>query len=229
EELLAREQAARAEAEHSAESIRRLQALTDSALARLKLDDLLHDMIVRIRDLLATDAAAILLLTEDGQSLSVRAAIGLGETASNLCIPVGEGVSGSIAASCAPLVVEDLSAVEVINPVLRQNARSLIGAPLIVGGQLIGVIHADTARPRRFTEDDVRLVRLAAGRRRLAIEQSRLFAAERAGPRPGPGVLPKTTCGWCDWRPTASRWLSSSRAFTKSSGRRGARPKRPTG
>jgi len=183
EELLAREQAARAEAEHSAESIRRLQALTDSALARLKLDDLLDDMIVRIRDLLATDAAAILLLTEDGQSLSVRAAIGLGETASNLRIPVGEGVSGSIAASCAPLVVEDLSAVEVINPVLRQNARSLIGAPLIVGGQLIGVIHADTARPRRFTEDDVRLVRLAADRVALAIEQSRLYEVERQARR----------------------------------------------
>src|SRR5215813_7859137 len=45
EELLAREQAARAEAEHSAESIRRLQALTDSALARLTLDDLLHEML----------------------------------------------------------------------------------------------------------------------------------------------------------------------------------------
>src|SRR5215813_8560079 len=60
EELLAREQAARAEAEHSAESIRRLQALTDSALARLTLDDLLHEMLARIRELLATDAAAIL-------------------------------------------------------------------------------------------------------------------------------------------------------------------------
>src|SRR5262245_12837195 len=84
EELLAREQAARAEAERSAESIRRLQALTDSALARLTLDDLLREMLARIGELLATDAAAILLLTEDGQSLSVRATIGWDEAATGM-------------------------------------------------------------------------------------------------------------------------------------------------
>src|SRR5215813_5517689 len=170
EELLAREQAARAEAQHSAESIRRLQAVTDSALAPLTLDDLLHEMLSRIRELLATDFAAILLLTEDEQSLSVRATIGLEEAAMGQSVPVGQGVAGSIAASRAPLIVEDISAVEVINPVLQRNARSLIGAPLIVEGRLIGVIHADTTRPRRFTVDDVRLLNLADDQLALAPE-----------------------------------------------------------
>jgi len=183
EELLAREQAARAEAEHSAESIRRLQAVTDSALAPLTLDDLLHEMLSRILELLATDFAVILLLTEDEQSLSVRATIGWEETVTGLLVPVGQGVAGSIAASRAPLVVEDLSKVEVINPVLRRNVRSLIGAPLIVEGRLIGVIHADTARPRRFTEDDVRLLQLAADRVALAIEQTRLYEVEQQARR----------------------------------------------
>jgi PAS domain S-box-containing protein len=179
EELLARERAARATAEHSAESIRRLQQVTDSALKRLTLDDLLREMLARIRDLLATDSAAILLLTEDAQSLSVRAAIGLEERMTGLSVPFGRGVAGSIAASRAPLVVEDLSAVEVVNPVLLRNARSLIGAPLIVEGRLIGVIHANTTRPRRFTEDDVRLLQLAADRVALAVEHARLYEVEQ--------------------------------------------------
>jgi PAS domain S-box-containing protein len=179
EELLAREQAARADAEHSAESIRRLQAVTDSALAPLTLDDLLHEMLLRIRELLATDYSVILLLTEDEQSLSVRATIGWDETVKGLLVPVGRGAVGSIAANRAPLVVEDLSTVEVIHPILRQKARSLIGAPLIVEGRLIGVIHADTARPRRFTEDDVRLLQLAADRVALAIEHMRLYEVEQ--------------------------------------------------
>jgi PAS domain S-box-containing protein len=183
EELLAREREARAEAEHSAESIRRLQAVTDSALLRLSPDDLLREMLARIRELLATDSAAILLLTEDGQSLSVRATIGLKEAPTDLRIPVGQGVAGSIAASRAPLVVEDISAVEVINPVLRRNAHSLIGAPLIVEGRLIGVIHADATRPRRFTEDDVRLLQLAADRVALAIEHARLYEVEQQARR----------------------------------------------
>ncbi|HEV2665959.1 MAG TPA: PAS domain-containing protein, partial [Blastocatellia bacterium] len=183
EELLAREQAARADAEHAAESIRRLQAVTDSALTPLTLDDLLREMLLRIRELLATDFAAILLLTEDEQSLSVRATIGWEETVTGLLVPVGQGVAGAIAASRATLVVEDLSKVEVINPVLRRNARSLIGAPLIIEGRLIGVIHADTARPRRFTKDDVRLLQLAADRVALAIEHARLYEVEQQARR----------------------------------------------
>jgi len=183
EELLVSERAARDETEHAAESIRRLQAVTDSALARLTLDDLLREMLARIRELLATDSASILLLTEDGQSLSVRATIGFEDAATGLRVPFGKGVAGSIAASRAPLVVEDLSAVEAPNPVLGQNARSLIGAPLIVEERLIGVIHADTTRPRRFTEGDLRLLQLAADRVALAIEQSRLYEVERQARR----------------------------------------------
>jgi PAS domain S-box-containing protein len=183
EELLARERAARAEAEHSAESIRRLQAVTDSGFVRLTLDDLLYEMLDRIRELLAADSAVILLLTEDGQALTVRATIGLGEGATGQIVPLGEGVAGSIAASRAPLIVEDLSAVKVINPALRRNTRSLIGAPLIVEGRLIGVIHANAIRPRRFTEDDVRLLQLAADRVALAIEHARLYEVEQQARR----------------------------------------------
>ncbi len=182
EELLAREQAARAKAEHAAESIQRLQALTDSALGRLSLDDLLCEMLARIRELIETDSAAILLSTEDGQSLSVRATIGE-DIAIGLSFHIGQGVPGSIAANRAPLVVEDISASETPIPDLRGNSRSLIGAPLIVEGRLIGVIYGATTRPRRFTEDDVRLLQLAADRVALAIEHARIYEVERQARR----------------------------------------------
>src|SRR5262245_6871172 len=140
-------------------------------------------MMARIRELLSTDSAAILLLTEDGQSLSVRATIGWAGAATGLSVPIGQGVAGSIAESRAPLVVEDIAALEAPSPVLRRTARSLIGAPLIVEGRLIGVIHADTTRPRRFTEEDVRLLQLAADRVALAIEHARIYEFERQARR----------------------------------------------
>src|SRR5262249_57292892 len=118
-------------------------------------------------------------LTEDGQSLSVRATIGWAGAATGLSVPIGQGVAGSIAESRAPLVVEDIAALEAPSPVLRQQARSLIGAPLIVEGRLIGVIHADTILARRFTESDLRLLQLAADRIALAIEQTRLYEVEK--------------------------------------------------
>jgi signal transduction histidine kinase/ActR/RegA family two-component response regulator len=152
-------------------------------LAHLTLEDSLPEMLRRIQELLETDSAAVLLLSEDGQSLVVRAAIGLQEEVIGLRIPLGRGVAGSIAASRVPLVVEDLSVVEVINPILRRKARSLIGAPLIVKGELIGVIHADTSKLKRFAENDVRLLQLATDRVALAIEQRRLYEVEQQARR----------------------------------------------
>lgn len=183
EELLAREKAARAEVEHAAESIRRLQAVTDSSLGRLGLEDLLRETLWRVRELLEADSGAILLTTEDGRSLVVRAAIGPEEAAIGAYISYGEGIAGSIAARRAPIILDDIASVTVVNPLLRQAARSLVGAPLIVEGRLIGVIHADTTASRRFTESDLRLLQLAADRIALAVEQTRLYDVEKQARR----------------------------------------------
>ena len=153
-------------------------------LVRLTLDDLLHEMLDPYsgiaRNRLRRDP-----LVDGGRAVVDPCAprSDWEEDATGLIVPIGRGVAGSIAANRAPLVVEDLSAVEVINPVLRRNARSLIGAPLIVEGRLIGVIHADATQPRRFTEDDVRLLQLAADRVALAIEHARLYEVEQQARR----------------------------------------------
>ena len=58
--------------------------------------------------------------------------------------------------------------------------KSLLGVPLLVGGQTLGVLHVGTLTHRRFTRADVDLLQLAADRAAIAIEHARLFEAERA-------------------------------------------------
>jgi PAS domain S-box-containing protein len=179
-ELLVSEQVARAQAEKAAEIIRRLQYVTDVALQRLTLDDLLHEILSRVRDLLMVDSVTILLLTDDERHLTARATIGLdGELAREVPVLFGQGVVGRIAASRSPLVIEDISKVEVVRSTLRENICSMIGTPLLIEGRVIGVIHADTIKPRQFTEDDVRLLQLVADRIASAIDRARLYEAER--------------------------------------------------
>jgi PAS domain S-box-containing protein len=181
EQLLSREQAARIEAEKAIETVKRLQAVTDTALQHLSVDDLLKEMLVRVRELLEIDSVAILLLSDDGQHLVLSAGMGLEkELAGEVRVPVGSGIAGRIAMGREPLVVTDLSQVEVHNPILRDNIASLIGAPLIVKDKVIGVIHADTTQPRNFTPEDVRLLQLVADRMALAIDHAHLYAAEQA-------------------------------------------------
>ncbi|HTF37445.1 MAG TPA: ATP-binding protein, partial [Blastocatellia bacterium] len=177
-QLLVLEQTARSKAEEAAEIVRRLQTVTDTALSHLALDDLLREMLVRIQEYLGADAAAILLVTEDGKYLAGRIAIGL-EDEATVRVPMGRGVAGRIAISRAPLIVDDLSKVEVVSSILSENVRSLVGAPLMIGDRVIGVIHVDTIEAHSFTQDDVSLLQLAADRVAPAIEHARLYEAEQ--------------------------------------------------
>ena len=177
-QLLVREQAARSEAEEAAQTIWRLQRVTDTALSHLALDELLREMLGRIQDLLGADAAAILLVTEDGKYLAGRIAIGLEEEA-RVRVPMGRGVAGRIAITGEPVIVDDLSKAEVVSSILSENACSLVGAPLFIEDRVIGVILVDTLKPHSFTQDDVSLLQLAADRVAPAIEHARLYEAER--------------------------------------------------
>jgi len=178
--LLERERAARREAETALERVRRFESVTEFALAQLELDDLLRELLGRVRTVLAADVATVLLLDEDRRSLTVRACVGLDpENEAEVPIPVNRGVAGRIAAARRPVVVDDLSQVEVLGPGLR-SMRSLLGAPLMLEGRVIGVLHVATAARGRFDEHDVHLLQLVADRVAPAIDRARLIEQDRA-------------------------------------------------
>jgi signal transduction histidine kinase len=98
-------------------------------------------------------------------------------------IAFGEGVAGRIAATREPVVVDDLRTVEVANPLLREEFRSLAGAPMLVDMRLVGVLHVASVAARHFTDTDIRLLQLGAQRVASLIEQSRLYAEEQVSRR----------------------------------------------
>ena len=164
------------------EHLRALQSIVDAALTHLELDALLDELLVRTRDLLRADTAAILLLDADANELVARAAKGLEEEVeAGIRVPVGRGFAGRIAAERRTVVIDDVDHAEPVNPILRQKRiRSLLGAPLLVRGEVIGVVHVGTLVPRTFTPDDHELLQLVADRAALAIAHGRAYEAERA-------------------------------------------------
>ena len=167
------------------ERLRRLQALTDAALSQLEVEDLLSTLLQRVRDLLDADTCAALLLDPDRQELVARAAVGIEEEVEQgVRIPVGRGFAGRVAATGRPSIVEDVDHADIFNPILREKGiKSLLGVPLVVHGDVIGVLHVGTLAPRRFTEDDIELLQLAADRVAVAIDRARVYEAERSARR----------------------------------------------
>jgi signal transduction histidine kinase len=157
------------------EVLRRIEVVTDTALARLSLDELLTELLGRLRDVLGVDTAAILLV--EGDTLRARAAKGLEEEVEQgVRIPIGRGFAGRVAAEKRPIHIADVEHTNVLNPILREKGvRSLLGVPILVEDQVIGVLHIGTLRPRHFTGEDEQLLQIVADRIGLGIEYSRLY------------------------------------------------------
>src|SRR5436309_15597688 len=164
-----------------AERLRRLQVITDAALAHLELDALLDTLLLRVRDVLEVDTCAVLLLDEAMNELVARAAVGIEEEVEQgIRIPVGRGFAGRVAADRSPVVLDDVDHADVLNPILREKGiKSMLGVPLVAGGGVLGVMHVGTLTPRRFADDDVNLLQLAGDRAAIAIEHARAYEAER--------------------------------------------------
>jgi serine phosphatase RsbU (regulator of sigma subunit)/anti-sigma regulatory factor (Ser/Thr protein kinase) len=174
------ERAARADAEAALERLAQLQALTDSALANLHLDDLLRVLLERIVVMLNADTSAILLVDEDGTSLVARAAHGLEEEVERgFRLPIGEGFAGRVAAERRPITIPVKPGL-VVNPLMfEKGIKRLLGVPLLVAGDLIGVLHVGRLSDREFTDDDADLLQAAGDRAAVAIEHDRLFEQQR--------------------------------------------------
>ncbi len=153
--------------------------LSDPALSELSLEELLDELLVRIRDALSVDTVAILLLDEESHQLVARAAKGIEEEVEQgVRIPIGQGFAGRIAAERVAIFIADVDHADILNPILREKRiRSLLGIPLVVEGDLIGVLHVGSLKPRTFGQKDLAVLQVAAARAGPGIERARLFSA----------------------------------------------------
>jgi putative methionine-R-sulfoxide reductase with GAF domain len=155
-----------------AEKLRGIQSITDRALSMLDPDDLLAALVERVRDALQADTAAVLLLDRPSGQLVATAAAGLEEEVrQGVRIQLGRGFAGQIAAQRRPVILDEVDHTKVVNPILlAKGIRSLMGAPLLTDGEVVGVLHVGTLHPRRFTVQDVDLLQLAADRAAIAVQ-----------------------------------------------------------
>lgn len=161
-------------AEKAARRVRSLEQVTDVALAQLPLDDLLAELLSRIGAVLELDSAAIFLTDEDGEALAVRATHGLPDGA-GIRVRLGEGCAGRAAKERRALRLDDIQTTDDLDPLFRTTEiRALLAVPLAVEGRVIGVVQVGARHQRRFSDDDERLLQLAADRISQAIDRTRL-------------------------------------------------------
>jgi phosphoserine phosphatase RsbU/P len=141
----------------------------------LDLDRLLANVAEIVKDVIPYELFAILLYNERSRSLRMRYSIGhRDEVAKNLSIRLGEGITGSAAATRLPILARDvrgdpryLNALDAV--------RAELAAPMLIRGKLVGVIDLQSTRLNAFTDNDKALLTLIASRVGIAIDNARLY------------------------------------------------------
>jgi hypothetical protein len=149
------------------------------------LPSLLGDIAVQARQLLRTDLS-YLALVED-EALRIRFFDGtLGPAYREIRLSMTAGLAGRIVTTGQPGWTSDYLAdasIEHLEDADRfardEGLRSLLGVPVRAGGRTLGVLFAAERSTRPFGESEVSLLTGLAGHAAVAIENARLFDAER--------------------------------------------------
>ncbi|HVH61933.1 MAG TPA: GAF domain-containing SpoIIE family protein phosphatase, partial [Candidatus Sulfotelmatobacter sp.] len=146
----------------------------------LDLDEVLARAAALIKRHIDYEIFGVLMIEGDGSYLRHRFAIGYPrELAESLRIPMGQGITGTAAATGHSVRVSDTSKdPRYINAI--ESVRSELAVPLIVRGKCVGVLDIQSRHLDYFTRDQQNILTLLASRLAIAIENARLFEKVKA-------------------------------------------------
>src|SRR5215468_12492228 len=164
--------------EVSEEVLATLTQIGEEVNSSLDLDEVLARTAALIKKHIDYEFFGVLLPEGDGSYLKHRFAIGYPrDLAENLRIPIGQGITGTAAATGHSVRVADVSTdPRYINAI--DSVRSELAVPLMIQGKCIGVLDIQSNRLDYFTPDQQSILTLLGSRLAVAIENARLY--ERA-------------------------------------------------
>ena len=166
--------------EISTEVLATLAEIGEEVNASLDLDEVLARAAALIKRHIDYEIFGVLMIEGDGSYLRHRFAIGYPrELAENLRIPMGQGITGTAAATGHSVRVSDTSKdPRYINAI--ESVRSELAVPLVVRGKCVGVLDIQSRHLDYFTRDQQNILTLLGSRLAIAIENARLFEKVKA-------------------------------------------------
>lgn len=151
------------------DEIEALIGLGDFLESHVDLEESLRELAEKAADILNAQNCSIMLFKEcegeEGHKLKISAHYGtLPDEAFEECMDLHQGISGHVAATGMPLLVEDIDRSEFASVARRHYlGGSFISAPITINRKVIGVIHVNTHRQNKiFDRGDLTLLTVLA-------------------------------------------------------------------
>ncbi|MGW8249412.1 MAG: GAF domain-containing protein [Anaerolineales bacterium] len=160
-------------------ALQSLAAISQTISVVTQLEDLFDTVHEQVTKVIGEVDLAITVYDADRDMISVPYAHEAGKKLSLEPFPLGQGLTSILIRSQQPLmIVEDTErkALELGAKVVGASAKSWLGVPLIVSGEILGaIILQDTQTERRFDDDDLRLMTTLASQVAITIRNIRLL------------------------------------------------------
>ncbi len=168
---------------HRRQEAETLREIALTLTTALEPDEVIERSLAQLRTVVPYDSASVQLL--QGQELEIVGGWGF----TNLSKVLGTRLflddsipNTEVIRSRAPCIVPDASNTCTSftqEPHARAHIRSWLGVPMVVGDRLVGMIALDKQEPDFYTPEHARLAMVFAVQAAVALENSRLFQAER--------------------------------------------------
>jgi signal transduction histidine kinase len=164
-----------------AERLAVVNRIASAASATLNLDELMETVYQEIVPAFQADAFFIALYDQQANELDFCFQVDEGVREPPERLPLGTGLASLVVTNKEPLVIGDDEERERLSPSphlfgTMKPATSWLGAPMLVGERVIGVVSVQAYRPRAWDEEDQLLLFTIADQVAVALENARLFA-----------------------------------------------------
>lgn len=165
------------------ESLELLMEAGQLLSSKLEVGELLTTVLGLSSRVVSAESASLLLLDEKTSELYFDVALGLGEEAAKVRLPLGQGIAGAVAKDRKPAIINDVRQDSRWSPKMDQESgfvtRSILAVPMLIKGRLIGVLEAINKKGGEFSQVDLRIFQAFASQASVAIENARLFSSLR--------------------------------------------------
>ncbi len=152
-----------------------LHRISLAASASIGVDQVLQNATEVMRQTLPYPHLAAFLIDEPSGRLVIRSGYGEGlDDAVHLNLHVGEGITGRVAQTGEPAMLQDVSSEKDHVPAIP-STRSEVCVPMKIGDRVIGGINVESPQADAFDEGDLSFLTTIASQLAISLDNARLF------------------------------------------------------
>jgi GAF domain-containing protein len=163
-----------ADAQERLSQHRLLHHVTTSAASSTTIEEALTSAVQGLQVTLGGDQVAILLVDREGKNLEVKSAIGYTHDVYQLRVPIGSGITGTVAEHRQALRVND-GTMDPRYIGVNERTRSEMAIPLIYRNEVLGVLNVESHQVNAYNENIEEMIGTLAGSLAAIIAHSRLL------------------------------------------------------